>query len=568
VYTATSPEQPITGDIRRESQLTPGEARAEYLDLNGQITVHLDSYVEQRAKATEDFKALLTPLLERMQSMLSERGKLRKLLNIAGAPQWGEWLDEFEERLQLGITRRTIQRWLKKYREAQMEQPPAPDVNVIAKQAVRYVESKPQSEKLDTAVHSRKELNPAIRAELIRALEARAKKYLALAAKLKKGFKPLKTHTGKAHQRLVREQRAKLPDPLLEDKITAAADFKNASVREISYDIAKNVILANEYLGTMPGGVTNCFGLYFGGHLGSVVVFGSTAGNKVAASICGPEHADKVAILVRGATEDWADPPRTSADGRKHTGSAASFLIARACDMMAAKGKPVIVAYSDPAGNEKGTIYQSCNFLYTGRTGGTEVFITPDGKRHNTRQIHGLTRDRRNGELNYTRTRAEQKQLLIEQGCTFEKEGGKHRYVFFAGDKRTRKPLRKALKWEVLPHPRRDAQAVAADETIHTLAARNDVQRDQPQTTEIGDTSEPTPHGFVYEFVKDEKPYAVRDVNNPHVGIMFKFKSNTEADKYITDREHEAAAAMKAALDGADAPQVCEEETSFNAKVV
>lgn len=105
---------------------------------------------------------------------------------------------------------------------------------------------------------------------------------------------------GKAHQRLVREQRAKLPDPLLEEKKKLAADFKNATVKEISYDTAKNVILQNEYLGTMPGGVTNCFGLYFGVHLGSVVVFGSTAGNKVAASVCGPEHADKVTVLVAG----------------------------------------------------------------------------------------------------------------------------------------------------------------------------------------------------------------------------------------------------------------------------
>ncbi|MGC1452364.1 MAG: hypothetical protein WA830_20225 [Candidatus Sulfotelmatobacter sp.] len=172
------------------------------------------------------------------------------------------WLDDFEKRLQLDISLRQVQRWLKDYREAEMEDLPAPDVNVVARQAVRSVESKKQAEKLDTAVNSRKELNPAIRAELIRALEARAKKYLALAAKLKKGFKPLKTHTGKAHQRLVREQRAKLPDPLLEEKKKLAADFKNASVREISYDVAKNIILANEYLGTMPGGVKNCFGLF------------------------------------------------------------------------------------------------------------------------------------------------------------------------------------------------------------------------------------------------------------------------------------------------------------------
>jgi hypothetical protein len=182
---------PATEDIRdacRESDLTPGEVRAAYYELNGLITAHLDSFVEQRVKATSDFKDLLTPLLDRMQSTLSKQGKLRKLLDLAGAPQWGEWFEDFEKRLHLDITFRTIQRWLKQYRET--ENPPAPDVNVTAKESIRHLESKPQAEKLDTAVHSRKELNPAIRAELIRVLEARAKKYLALAAKLKKGFKP------------------------------------------------------------------------------------------------------------------------------------------------------------------------------------------------------------------------------------------------------------------------------------------------------------------------------------------------------------------------------------------
>lgn len=250
----------------------------------------------------------------------------------------------------------------------------------------------------------------------------------------------------KAHQRLVRELRAKLPDPLLKKKRKLAKDFSHASVEQISYDVAKNVILRNEYLGSM-GSASYCFGLYFGEYLASVVCFGSTAGTKVAESVCGPDHKKKVTVLVRGATEHWA---------HEHS---ASYLIPRACDLMATKGKPIIVAYSDPAGGEVGTIYQACNFLYTGMTKGTASFVDPDGKRHNTRQIHGLTRDRRNGELNYTRTRAEQKEILLKLGCKFERGDGKHRYVHFAGDRRTKRLLRKALKWEVLPHPRRSNNA-------------------------------------------------------------------------------------------------------------
>jgi len=80
---------------------------------------------------------------------------------------------------------------------------------------------------------------------------------------------------------------------------------------------------------------------------------------------------------------------------------------------------------------------------------------------------------------------------------------------------------------------------------------------DLVSTTKVGDKSERTPHGFYYEFVKDEKPYVVRDMNNPHLGIMFKCKSKTDADRYINDREREAEA-TKAALDGAFVPKAGE----------
>jgi hypothetical protein len=338
------------------------------------------------------------------------------------------------------------------------EPPTGKDVNVIAKESIRQIESARQTQKLEITAEKHNELNPTIRQELIRASVAHGKKLLGLAEKLKKDFNPLPVDaTAKAHQRVVREHRATLLDPLLDEKRKLATDFTHARVEQIPYDTAKNVVLANEYLGSM-GSVGHCFGLYFGEHLGSVVCFGSVAGTKVAASVCGPEYADKVTVLVRGATEPWA---------HKHS---ASHLIAKACDLMAAKGLPITIAYSDPAGGEVGQIYSAVNFLYTGMTAGTEVFITPDGKKHNSRQIHGLTRDRRNGEVNYKRTRAEQKKLLIEQGCSFERVGGKHRFVLFSGDRRTKRLLRKALKWQVLPHPRREAQAVAESAPTVSLA--------------------------------------------------------------------------------------------------
>lgn len=128
---------------------------------------------------------------------------------------------------------------------------------------------------------------------------------------------------------------------------------------------------------------------------------------------------------------------------------------------MAEKGYNIIVAYADPEWAEKGLVYRNVNWLYCGMTHPTEQYTTPDGKNHDSRQISGLTRDRRGGGLRYTRPWAEQKQLLIDQGCTFSMGHPKHRYVGFYGDRRMRSALQKALRWETFPYPKRSTGAGA-----------------------------------------------------------------------------------------------------------
>jgi len=123
---------------------------------------------------------------------------------------------------------------------------------------------------------------------------------------------------------------------------------------------------------------------------------------------------------------------------------------------MTRKGYNIFVAYSDPAANEVGTVYQASNWLYCGMTRPKKRFRTPDGKVYDGRKIQCLTRDRTGGSLKVKRTRADQKRLLIEQGCEFLDGTRKHRYVHFAGDRRIKRILRRALKWEVLPYPKRE----------------------------------------------------------------------------------------------------------------
>jgi hypothetical protein len=159
----------------------------------------------------------------------------------------------------------------------------------------------------------------------------------------------------KAHQRVIRESHTLERDPDIDEKRRLASSLQDAWVREIDNDTAKEVILKYEWLGTM--GTTDCrFGLYFGDYLAGVVCFGRTAGTKTAASICGPGYAHVVRTLNRGACVHWAHP------------HSASFLINRACRMMADKGFHVFVAYSDTEAGEIGIVYQATNWLYCGMT--------------------------------------------------------------------------------------------------------------------------------------------------------------------------------------------------------
>jgi hypothetical protein len=422
---------------------------------------------EIRLRAERRAGQLLVEMQETGQRQAKERGRPKKVSHISTLPQLGLTRDQSSKWQQLAgrIDDATFERALIQTKEKNGELTTAallrevkevmrpmgivvePDVNVIAAELMRDIESVSRKEKLKTVIQSRQRLNPTIYRGLIAALENAARDSVTLRKQLSKDFHEFPTN-GKAHQRVIREQMARLPEADLAEKRRLAADFKNAVVREISYDEAKNLILGNEWLGNM--GITEfAFGLFFGCHLAGTVCFGRTAG---ATSICGQENSDKVVTLCRGACVHWA-----------HVHSA-SFLISEACRQMTKKSYHIFVAYSDPAANEVGTVYQASNWLYCGMTRPKKRFRTPDGKIYDGRRIHGLTRDRTGGSLKVKRTRADQKKLLIEQGCEFLDGTPKHRYVGIYGDRRMKRVLRRALKWEVLPYPKRQQPSGVTEE--------------------------------------------------------------------------------------------------------
>lgn len=317
-----------------------------------------------------------------------------------------------------------------------------PDINVVAADLARDIDSVSRRNKLQEVVRLRNRLNPTIRKSLITALKNGAREVAAFEKELSADFRESLLN-GKCHQRVIREQMAEQPEPDLVEKRKLAGSMKNALVKRIDYETARNLVLANEYLGSM-GSTEKAFALYFGPYIAGVACFGRTAGTNVATSICGFEHADKVITICRGCCCWWAHP---------HSGS---FLLSAACREMTKLGYHLFVAYSDPTAGELGVLYQACNFLYCGTTNPREKFRTPDGKIYDARQVHCLTRDRTIGVLKYKRDRAEQKQILQKQGCEFFVEGDrKHRYVGIYGDRHMKRTRRRALQWKVLPYPKR-----------------------------------------------------------------------------------------------------------------
>jgi hypothetical protein len=286
--------------------------------------------------------------------------------------------------------------------------------------------------------------------------------------------------SGKAHQRLIRERMARLPEADLATKTQLASDLSNAEVREIDRKAASHIVLSYEWLGN-TGSSEFYFGLYFGPYLAGVACFGRTGGNHASSSVCGKENAHLVMTLTRGACVHWA---------HKHS---ASFLINRACRLMVEKGFHIFIGYSDIEAGEVGTVYQASNWLHCGCTNRSEQFRWPgvpveddggrkwkNGKWHDCRLISGYTRNRQNrrllkelrrqGKTHFqgkeirgsdrniylvNESRAELKSRMVAEGFEFREGASKLRYVHIAGDRRTIRRLRKALRWKPEEYPKR-----------------------------------------------------------------------------------------------------------------
>lgn len=184
------------------------------------------------------------------------------------------------------------------------------------------------------------------------------------------------------------------------------------SVREVTLDETKQFIFKIHYARRMPM-VSHAYGLIHNGELVGVVTYGIPASSHLCRGVCGDEKKDIVIELNRLCL----------LYNRKNE---ASMLVARSLKMLP---KPkVVVSYADTAQGHLGIVYQACNFLFTGSTRERTDIASADGK-HSRHHLGDKTKR--------------------------QVRSSKHRYIYFVGNKNEVRELRKSLKYDPKPFPRR-----------------------------------------------------------------------------------------------------------------
>lgn len=187
-------------------------------------------------------------------------------------------------------------------------------------------------------------------------------------------------------------------------------------VRRIQYEETKPFLLKIHYARRMPC-ITDAFGLFVDGRLIGVVTYGVPASNPLCIGICGKEYKDHVRELNRLCI-------LPEYNGKNY----ASFLVGRSLKML--ENGTIVVSYADTGWGHYGYVYQATNFIYTGLS-----------SKHNDKFMDGA-HGRHCGKL----TGDETMQVRTR----------KHRYIYFVGDKRTRRELMEALRYPVEPYPKGD----------------------------------------------------------------------------------------------------------------
>ena len=213
-------------------------------------------------------------------------------------------------------------------------------------------------------------------------------------------------------------------------------DVSRCVVKPVNYKTASRFCNEYHYAGRTPSIVVS-LGLYVDDVMAGVITYGIPP-NRNALGFCGEEYISNALELNRLYIHDWA--------GR----NSESFLIGQSFKYLE-KFKLeyfLLISYADPVHDHLGIIYQATNWLYTGKggTGKSDVIVNGEliSEKHLYNRYGTHKRDVLKNEFNLE---------IVDIIAP-----GKHRYVYFLGDRRQRRKMKAKLKWHILPYPKREPQ--------------------------------------------------------------------------------------------------------------
>lgn len=235
----------------------------------------------------------------------------------------------------------------------------------------------------------------------------------------------------KSHQRLIREQEA-ARDP------RAAVPLKGARIEKVTTQWAADIILRYEWLGTMNKPVA-CYGLLAADDtpLG-VACFGVPNGTN-SRLLCGEAWKDRSICLERGACVHYA---------HEHAGSLLVSGAVRA--LRRDTDYRVVFAYSDEQAGEIGTIYQACSWHYLGAGVGRS-----GAHRWKARYKGGPWMSSKTLRSRGIRGAEAWAAIRADPDWELAKDAAKGKYVTFCGSRKEKKDAMAALRYPVLPYPKR-----------------------------------------------------------------------------------------------------------------
>jgi hypothetical protein len=245
-----------------------------------------------------------------------------------------------------------------------------------------------------------------------------------------------KANPTKCWQRHIREAYAAI------ENVPQLQTLDGTTVERISKVQAASFIMRNEWMGSMPSFVLDCYGLKLGRKLLGVTVFAAGSGSPESLRIT--NSPAKTVVLARGACVHYA--PK----------DAGSFLTRHVCrKAYLDHGWEVFIAYSDPAAGEIGTVYQAVGWYYIGQPpqGIKKAFTSPSGR---TLSSYAL-QDERLLALGWNGQQSK-RAFLRECGWSETEQTIKGKWLWFEGGPRRKRFLKSDCRFEFLPYPKRETE--------------------------------------------------------------------------------------------------------------